>query len=370
MKILYIFWEECVKIELRIFSCRNNKNERIIKLKFFKSATNIILTCIIFVLVGALICSLVVIKKKDNYISSVKIQISENESQIEDAKAKISEYEKQIAEKDKTNTDITSQLESAKNEKKKLEDENAALKKKIETLSAQKAPQSAAVSSQTAPASPQQTVPSGNKVCYLTFDDGPSKNTPKILDILKKYNAKATFFVINSADIGYIKRIHEEGHTVGLHTATHDYARLYSSTDAYFKDLQQISDKVESIIGIKSTVMRFPGGSSNQVSSRYCKGIMTKLVALVPQKGYSYFDWNISSGDADSTTPSYTYIRNNVINNAKNKNSICVLMHDAAAKTTTVQALPEIIEGLTKMGFTFQALTPETYGYHHQNLNN
>lgn len=340
-------------------------------MKFFKSATNIILTCVIFVLVGALICSLIVIKRKDGYITSAKAQISENESKIETAEAKISEYENQIAEKDKANTDITSQLQAAQNEKKKLEDENAALKKKIETLSAQKAAQSAAaVSSQTAPASPQATVPSGNKVCYLTFDDGPSKNTPKILDILKKYNAKATFFVINSADIGYVKRIHEEGHTVGLHTATHNYAGIYSSVDAYFKDLQQISDKVESITGVKTTVMRFPGGSSNKVSAKYCKGIMSKLVTLVPQKGYSYFDWNISSGDADAGTPSYTYIRNNVLNNAKNKNSICVLMHDAAAKTTTVQALPEIIEGLAKMGFCFEALTPETYGYHHQNLNN
>lgn len=334
-------------------------------MKFFKSATNIILTCIIFVLVGALVCSVVVIKKKDNYIKSVKAQISENESQILDSESVIAEYEKQIAEKEQANSDIASQLEAAKNEKKKLEDENAALKKKIETLSAQKAAQSAAAVS-----SPQATAPSGNKVCYLTFDDGPSKNTPKILDILKTYNAKATFFVINSGDIGYVKRIYEEGHTVGLHTASHNYAKIYSSTDAYFNDLQQISDKVESIIGIKSTVMRFPGGSSNLVSKKHCKGIMTQLVTLVQQKGYSYFDWNISSGDADSATPSYTYIRNNVLNNARNKNSICVLMHDAAAKTTTVQALPEIIEGLTKMGFRFEALTPETYGYHHQKLNN
>ena len=333
-------------------------------MKFFKSATNIILTCIIFVLVGALVCSLVVIKKKDNYIKSVKAQISENDSLIENSEALIAEYEKQIAEKDQANSDIASQLEAAKNEKKKLEDENAALKKKIETLSAQKAADAAAVSS------PQSPVPSGEKVCYLTFDDGPSKNTPLILDILKNYNAKATFFVINSADIGYIQRIHDEGHTVGLHTASHNYAQLYSSTDAYFNDLQQISDKVESIIGIRPTVMRFPGGSSNKVSAKYCKGIMTQLVTLVQEKGYSYFDWNISSGDADSTTPSYTYIRNNVLNNARNKNSICVLMHDAAAKTTTVQALPEIIEGLTNMGYRFEALTPEAYGYHHQNLNN
>ena len=333
-------------------------------MKFFKSATNIILTCIIFVLVGALVCSLVVIKKKDNYIKSVKAQISENDSLIENSEALIAEYEKQIAKKDQANSDIASQLEAAKNEKKKLEDENAALKKKIETLSAQKAADAAAVSSLQSP------VPSGEKVCYLTFDDGPSKNTPLILDILKNYNAKATFFVINSADIGYIQRIHNEGHTVGLHTASHNYAQLYSSTDAYFNDLKQISDKVESIIGIRPTVMRFPGGSSNKVSAKYCKGIMTQLVTLVQEKGYSYFDWNISSGDADSTTPSYTYIRNNVLNNARNKDSICVLMHDAAAKTTTVQALPEIIEGLTNMGYRFEALTPEAYGYHHQNLNN
>ena len=332
-------------------------------MKFFKSASNIILTCVIFVLVGALICSLVVIRKKDGYISSVKSQISENASKIETAEAKISEYEKQIAEKDKVNTEISSQLEKFKSEKKKLEDENAALKQKIETLSAKKSGQSATAMSS------QATVPSGSKVCYLTFDDGPSKNTPKILEILKKYNAKATFFVINSADIGYVKNIHDAGHTVGLHTATHSYSQIYSSIDAYFKDLQQISDKVESIIGIKPTVMRFPGGSSNQVSARYCKGIMTKLVTLVPQKGYSYFDWNVSSGDADKNTPSYTYIRNNVLNAAKNKNSICVLMHDAAAKTTTVQALPEIIEGLTKMGYTFEALTPESYGYHHKPTN-
>ena len=333
-------------------------------MKFFKSATNIILTCIIFVLVGALVCSLVVIKKKDNYIKSVKAQISENDSLIENSEALIAEYEKQIAEKDQANSDIASQLEAAKNEKKKLEDENAALKKKIETLSAKKAAEAAAVSS------PQSPVPSGEKICYLTFDDGPSKNTPLILDILKNYNAKATFFVINTGNIGYIQRIHDEGHTVGLHTYSHNYAQLYSSTDAYFNDLQQISDKVESIIGIRPTVMRFPGGSSNKVSAKYCKGIMTQLVTLVQEKGYSYFDWNISSGDADSTTPSYTYIRNNVLNNARNKNSICVLMHDASAKTTTVQALPEIIEGLTNMGYRFEALTPEAYGYHHQNLNN
>ena len=153
---------------------------------------------------------------------------------------------------------------------------------------------------------------------------------------------------------------------MGLHSDSHRYNVIYSSTDAYFADLEAISNKVEQIIGIKSKIMRFPGGGSNGVSKKYCVGIMSRLTNQVKSKGYAYFDWNVSSGDADSNTPSYTYIRNNVLNYSKNKNSVCVLMHDAAAKTTTVQALPEIIEGLTKMGYRFEAITPETYGYHHK----
>ena len=330
-------------------------------MKFFKQTSNIIFACIIFVLVGALVASAVVIKKKDSYISSVKSQIEENQSKIEEADSKIAGFKAQIAEKEQENAEIQSQLKNAQDEKKKLEDENAALKKKIATLSAQKA--NSAVS-------PQATVPDGRRVCYLTFDDGPSDNTLKILDILNRYRIKATFFVINSKDIGYVKNIYEAGHTVGLHSASHDYSKIYSSTDAYFADLQKLSDIVEGIIGVRPTVMRFPGGSSNNVSRKYCYGVMTKLVKLVGDKGYSYFDWNVSSEDAVSNTPSYTFIRNNVLNGAKNKNSACVLMHDSSVKTTTVQALPEIIEGLMKMGYSFEALTPETYGYHHQNLNN
>ena len=97
---------------------------------------------------------------------------------------------------------------------------------------------------------------------------------------------------------------------------------------------------------------------------------MTRLVALVQENGYSYFDWNVSSGDAEGSTQSCSYIKNNVLNKAKNNNSSCVLMHDSDERTTTVQALPEIIESLTEMGYHFEALTPETYGYHHQDLYN
>src|SRR5699024_5238173 len=103
------------------------------------------------------------------------------------------------------------------------------------------------------------------KAVYLTFDDGPSENTGRILDILKQYNIKATFFVTgnNQEHDDMIKRAFDEGHSIGLHTYTHDYASVYASEEAYFDDLKKISDLVESIIGQKSYLIRFPGGSSN-----------------------------------------------------------------------------------------------------------
>ncbi len=329
-------------------------------MKISKAALNIIFSCVIFVLVGALVCSAVVIKQKNDKLKAITTQISENEETIEKAEKKISEYEAKIAEKDKTNTDITAQLEAAKAEKQKLEKENAALKEKIKTLSAE---------AQKNYVSPQAASPTANKVCYLTFDDGPSDNTLKILDILKKYNAKATFFVVGTGKLDYIKRIHAEGHTVGLHTNTHQiYQRsgnIYLSTDAYFADLKAVSDKVEKLIGVKSMVIRFPGGSSNKISKSFCSGIMTQLTRMVGERGYSYFDWNVSSNDAAGGVQSSTYIKNSVLNGAGNKSSICVLMHDTSAKSTTVGALPGMIEGLIAKGYRFEALKAGDYGFHH-----
>lgn len=335
-------------------------------MKFFKSVSNIIFMSIILVLSVALVSSVAVMREKEN--------------ELETARSRESEYQSRLSEKENENSGISSELEEIENQKKKLEDENARLKEEKEALSKEAEKQKAAASSaqaelkkkaeaQSAASSVRPAEPVKNKVCYLTFDDGPSKNTLKILEILKKYGAKATFFVVDTKDIGYVRNIYEAGHTVGLHSATHNYSKIYSSTDAFFSDLKKISDRVEGIIGIKPKVIRFPGGSSNLVSKSYCNGIMSRLSSLVGEKGYSYFDWNVESGDADKTTASYTYIRNNVLSGAKNKNSACVLMHDSAAKTTTVQALPEILEGLAKMGYRFEAITPETNGYHHK-INN
>lgn len=322
--------------------------------KLFSSVSEIVLLCVVLILGAALIFSAVIIKDKNAEISAAQQEIEKGEKELKEEKEKYTEATSKLAETEKQKEEISSKLQTAEEEKKKLQQENSSLKVEIELLKAEK--ELAGLIS----TSPQSPTPSGSKICYLTFDDGPSNNTLEILKVLKKFNIKATFFVTESANFSYVKNINDEGHTVGLHCSSHVYSKIYASTDAYFADLNRISSRVESITGKKSTVIRFPGGSSNSY-----RGMMQKLTKMVKAKGYSYFDWNVDSGDADGNTMSYTYIRNRVLQGANGKNDICVLMHDSSAKTTTVQALPHIIAGLHSMGYRFEALKPETFGFQH-----
>lgn len=199
-------------------------------------------------------------------------------------------------------------------------------------------------------------------VIYLTFDDGPSATvTGKILDILKAKNVKATFFVINQSDnLNYlIKREYNEGHTVALHSYTHNYSYIYSSEKNYFSDLKKIQDKVESITGEKSMIIRFPGGASNTVSRNYKKGIMTTLTKSVKEQGYHYFDWNVSSGDAGGAKNS-SDVYKNVVNNLSKKRSNVVLMHDFESNYKTLNALSDIIDYGLKNGYEFRAIDMTT----------
>lgn len=215
-------------------------------------------------------------------------------------------------------------------------------------------------------ADPGTEANNGPKVCYLTFDDGPSANTLKILEILKKYNAKATFFVIGDSKLDYAKNIVDEGHTIALHTNTHDYAKVYSGVDAYFSDLQAISDKVYDKTGVRSKIIRFPGGSSNTISKKYCTGIMTELTKQVEERGYKYFDWDVDSGDASGNgIPAATLVSNIKKYDYSQMGNICVLCHDTEAKSTTVTALPEIIEHLAAQGYEFRGLTEDSPRFHH-----
>ncbi|MGM9942195.1 MAG: immunoglobulin-like domain-containing protein [Bulleidia sp.] len=209
------------------------------------------------------------------------------------------------------------------------------------------------------------------KTIYLTFDDGPGASTGRLLDILDQYNVKATFFTTSM--YGYTDYIGEEarrGHTVAVHTLSHNYANVYSTTDAYWADFDAQNEVIRQQTGNTSSLFRFPGGSSNTVSANYCAGIMGRLVDQSYEKNLVYFDWNVSSGDAGSITDT-----NVIIQNIKNGITACtnagvpsiVLQHDY--KSFTVDAVEPVIVWALENGYEFAPLSAESYIVHH-GLNN
>lgn len=200
-------------------------------------------------------------------------------------------------------------------------------------------------------------------IIYLTFDDGPSENTVKIMDILAKYKIKATFFIVGkeSEHAGEIyRRLVLEGHAVGNHTYSHKYKNIYSSTDGFWEEYQKCNELFYGYTGKNLEIMRFPGGSNNTVSERYCKGIMTKLRAQAKEKGIVYFDWNVSATDAEAALQKTSVIINEVLKHSDGLKRSIVLMHDNAPKTTTVEALPKILDALIERGCVFRTLDKDT----------
>ena len=180
------------------------------------------------------------------------------------------------------------------------------------------------------------------KTAYLTFDDGPSVNTDKVLDILDRYKIKATFFVVGRTDKVSIRRYKEivkRGHNIGLHSLTHNYKLVYASLDSFKKDVYAIRDIVKKYTGVDSKIYRFPGGSSNGVA----KINMHKVIKWIRSAGYQYFDWNLGS----------------------NTDKI-VLLHDSQDKVNTLRALPRIIELLKREGYRFAKITKNTKPVHHR----
>ena len=200
-----------------------------------------------------------------------------------------------------------------------------------------------------------------DKVIYLTFDDGPGKHTDRLLDIMAKYNVKATFFVVNTGYISTIERAAREEHAIGIHSATHDYDTIYASEDAYFSDLERMAGIIKDHTDIDTKLLRFPGGSSNTISS-FNEGIMTRLTSLVEEKGYTYFDWNVTSGDTDGTRTA-NGIYKNVTTRIGDKEKAVVLMHDI--KSYTVDAIEKIIVWGLDNGYTFQSLDENSPTCHH-----
>lgn len=204
------------------------------------------------------------------------------------------------------------------------------------------------------------------KTVYLTFDDGPSANTATVLDILDRYDIKATFFVtnINPDYADMIAECHRRGHTIGMHTYTHDYAQVYASVDAYWNDLGQISHLVEEQIGYVPCFIRFPGGSSNTVSANYTAGIMTTLSQQVVDAGYQYYDWDASCGDGAVHTAD-ELVEATKADTSYGPQSIVFLAHDGADKETTAEALPRIIEYFQEQGYSFAPIDRQSRVVHH-----
>lgn len=200
---------------------------------------------------------------------------------------------------------------------------------------------------------------SNKKKVYLTFDDGPSKNTALILDILKQYDIKATFFVIGKTD-NYSKEIYrrivDEGHTLGLHSYSHRYDEIYSSLDKFEEDLNALSDLVYETTNYRSKFYRFPGGSGNSVS----KLDMSTFINYIDDNGYTYFDWNVENGDATSKKVSAEEVYNNVMDGVKKVKNSTILMHDAQDKDSTVESLPGIIESLLEEDYLILPLSEES----------
>ena len=182
---------------------------------------------------------------------------------------------------------------------------------------------------------------------YLTFDGGPDENTNEILDVLAKYNVKATFFVIGSESDemkAVYRRIVDEGHTLGMHSYSNSYSTIYSSSDSFEKDVTKLNAYLKKVTGEKSQYYRFPGGSNNEISNVD----MSEFIHVLNEKKITYFDWNVSAGDSASDYSVQDIVTNVTEGVSKYKTSV-VLLHDGDDKSTTVEALGPLIKALQKM---------------------
>ena len=208
---------------------------------------------------------------------------------------------------------------------------------------------------------------SGGRVCCLTFDDGPSANTDRVLDILDRYGVKATFFVVgNSASSAVnqerMRKIVAAGHTIAMHSWSHDYGKVYASVESFLEEFHQLYEWIYEVTGVYPAIFRFPGGSING----YDRGVYQEIIAEMTRRGFVYYDWNASAQDATRTPRAASAIAADCLKGI-GRDLVVVLAHDSAARSTTVDALPAVIEGYRAAGYTFSALhpgvKPVTMGY-------
>lgn len=208
------------------------------------------------------------------------------------------------------------------------------------------------------------------QVIYLTFDDGPSNVTPRLLKVLADHDVKATFFVTGQYEehFSVLGQIAEQGHLIALHSYTHDFSEIYSSTAAFWSDIARLETLIETQTGsLPFSLLRFPGGSSNTVSYRYGgREIMNTLVAQCTEKGYAYCDWTIDTRDALGSTISAETLCRRVINMVDNVPVIVVLMHDGPDQKTAPEAVDAMITQLKAKGYVFDTVDHLSQAVHHR----
>ena len=263
------------------------------------------------------------------------IRLQQVSSSLQDATQQIEELLKQVSEQEKAGVYNTTQVEES--ERMQISEDNSAV---------------------------DSTEKTGRQI-YLTFDDGPSRNTAKILDILAEYDIKATFFVQGKTDESSkndYQRIVEEGHTLGMHSYSHQYGEIYQSVDSFAADMKKLQEYLYDTTGVWSRYYRFPGGSSNTVS----QVDMQELIAYLKEQGITYYDWNIASGDAASGYLDAQSIADNCLSKIEDMHECMILLHDANDKSTTVEALPIIIEEIQAMEDTaFYPISDDTVPVQH-----
>lgn len=204
-------------------------------------------------------------------------------------------------------------------------------------------------------------VPNPQNTAYLTFDDGPTALTPRVLDILKEQGVKATFFVVckqDPAPEAVMKRAYDEGHEIAVHSATHDYHRIYASKEAFLADFQTTREWIQRVTGSPEPTLqyRFPGGSS--ISKKYAEpDILNSILFMMKEINAIHNDWNVSAGDASKTVPTKEQLLARIIPEALKYNEPVILMHDAQRNVHLCEALPEIISALRKEGYVFDTVS-------------
>ena len=229
--------------------------------------------------------------------------------------------------------------------------------------SAASLPETSAPSIQPEPSKPQtgRAVPNPQNTAYLTFDDGPTTLTPHVLDILKQEGVRATFFVVCRQDPkleAVMKRAYEEGHEIAVHSATHDYKRIYASSQAFLEDFQTTQQWIRRVTGDPAPVtqFRFPGGSS--ISKKLAApGVLNQILQQMEEMGAAHHDWNVSAGDASKTVPTKEQLLESIIPEALKYNEPVILMHDTARNAHLCEALPEIISALRQEGYAFDTVS-------------